>query len=57
MSKLGYGMLDYIQSEVDRIKYGRVIIECVEHKNSVDVITEERKRFDVEKKNETYHNG
>lgn len=46
-------LLNYIKSEIERLKYGKVTVEIVETSNKIDVVTEERQRFSKEKNEQT----
>ena len=40
-------LIEYIREEARRIGYGSIIIEIVEERGKVDVVTQRRKRFPV----------
>ena len=46
-------VLAYIQQEIERTSYGRIIIELNATANKIDIITEHRQRF---QKNESDYN-
>lgn len=44
-------VLEYIKKETERIGYGKVVVEINKRLNFIDVISERRKRFSKEEKN------
>ena len=40
-------VMNHIKSELESLKYGRVIVEIQEYSNKIDVLTETRQRFPV----------
>ena len=45
-NRLGENLMEYIKSEVDKVEYGRIVIELNKGSDKVDVITEKRHRFE-----------
>lgn len=45
MNGLTKEMIEYIKRQADAIKYGKIIIELRENATIVDIITENRTRF------------
>ena len=50
--KIPDNLLDYIQEEVGRVEYGKIVIE-LRGEGNIDIVTEKRKRFPKE----VYHWG
>lgn len=48
--KVSEATMEYIKSEIEKIEYGRVIIELTGRNDKMDVISENRKRIEHEKK-------
>ena len=42
-------VLQYVKDVMERVKYGRIIIELRDNSNKIDVVTENRTRFSGEK--------
>lgn len=38
-------IMSYVKTEIEDLKYGRVIIEVIETSNRIDIVTENRRRF------------
>jgi len=43
--EISKALMTHIESEIRRVKYGRITIELNEHTQKIDVVTECRKRF------------
>lgn len=53
--KVTESVLAYIQQEIERTHYGRIIIELNATANKIDIITEHRQRF--QKNDQDFHRG
>lgn len=38
-------ILNFIKQEINRLKYGKIIIEIIESSSKIDIIIENRQRF------------
>ena len=46
MNKLTTEMIEYIKKKAELIKFGKIVIELRDNAPIIDIITEERNRFD-----------
>jgi len=49
MREVSENLLNYIKEEIQNVPYGKITIELVGTSDKIDVIVENRKRFEKEK--------
>ena len=49
MREVSKNLLNYIKEEMENVPFGKIIIELVGTSDKIDVIVENRKRFEKEK--------